>query len=1631
MKLIPMSPLSLLLTAVVAAALVAAVPDVTIPVEPIYNTGGNQCYDERNKPQRCIPGFENAAFGLEVEATNTCGQSGPTEFCVQSGSQVTKKTCDVCTESSHSPYYMTDFSSYANRTWWQSETMYESVQYPNQVNLTLHFGKAFDITYIRLLFYSPRPESFAMYKKSTEDGPWIPYQFYSGSCRDTYGLPDLNYIRLGEQETRAFCTSEFSDISPLTGGSVPFSTLEGRPSAKFYDTKSEFWDWVTATDVRITLDRLNTFGDEVFGDPQVLKSYFYAIADFAVGARCKCNGHASECVKSTSINGTSRRVCRCEHNTAGPDCNECLPFFNDAPWSRATASNAHECKECNCNEFSHRCFFDKELYDRTGHGGHCLDCAGNRDGANCERCRENYYQRKGDTHCSPCECNDVGSRSLQCNSEGKCQCRAGVAGDKCDRCAENHFDFGPTGCKPCGCIVAGSLDNEPRCEAENGNCICKENVEGIQCNKCKPGFFNLDEDNLFGCTPCFCYGHSSVCQSASGYSRVSVESVFVRGNERWNGSDVFGRTVLPVHSPFKQSLEISSPSKDAVYLLAPDKFLGDQRSSYNHDLTFKLSIGENSPDPTINDIILEGGAGLRVTQAIFGQGNTLPSDTPKMYKFRLHENPDYGWQPRLSARDFFSVLSNLTAIKIRGTYSDRGVGFLDDVSLQTARRGAPGLPANWVEMCTCPEGYIGQFCESCAPGSRHEPTSGGPFSPCVPCNCHGHASICDADTGRCICQHNTAGENCDRCAKGYYGNAMQGTALDCKLCPCPNQGSCVLIGEDTVICLECPKGYGGPRCDICSDGYFGDPTGKTGPISICKSCDCNSNVDPNGIGNCNRTTGDCLKCIYNTGGAQCDQCLPGYFGDALAPEKGDCKPCDCFHLGTTETGFGPLACDQLTGQCQCKPHVTGVNCDQCEVGHFNIASGDGCQSCDCDPVGSVNNTCDTNTGQCICRPGITGKKCDACEPYHYGFSVEGCKSCDCDTIGAVSLQCDANGQCPCLENVEGRRCDQCKENKYDRQRGCVNCPACYNLVRDAVAAHRENLRKLEDVLKNINNNPTVVIDDDFEQKLKEVQSQVDELEQNAKFATGGNIPTSDKLESLQSQIKEIQDLMAQTLSWTTTAEEKSLEAENNIMNIEKMNDKSANTLKRALEYIETEGATSLLKAVTKSNELGQQSDQMSEIAREARTFLASKEEEMEKMRVTAEKARHVSLEAYNITRDAVNQQKNISDELKSLDTEVNYVKDKLNTIITSANEAQELVTMVNNDSLTIYRDIYAINLPDVNVAVLKENISNLNAEAEQIKNELKMQETDLNISNLIKEVADELQQSEITLAQGEQQQRTRENYLAQANASYEKADQAVKLGVKILEEAQQTLSTLQAFDKQVQDSKKNATEALGQVSQIRQLIEEANDKTIRAQQALAGAELSAIHARDTAKEAQQTYADQASEDSKKIKKAAENLASEVHKLFDESVGQIKRVEHTAERLKDAETQFEQDQKSIDDAKTKIGQAKTSASESKKMVDKALQDVEKISKELLDLADSDTDKLSLLSSRLESAEQELMNAELDKKLAAINSAKISQAQLINKLKEDIKTLTNDVKNIEAIRLALPVGCWKKTNIEELR
>lgn len=111
--------------------------------------------------------------------------------------------------------------------------------------------------------------------------------------------------------------------------------------------------------------------------------------------------------------------------------------------------------------------------------------------------------------------------------------------------------------------------------------------------------------------------------------------------------------------------------RNFLFFAFTDRYLGDQRGAYNQFLSFTLKIGEDGPQATLEDVILEG-AGLSISLPIFGQGNALPSTFNQNYKFRLHEHSAYGWNPRLSAYDFISILSSLTALKIKVTYTPEG-----------------------------------------------------------------------------------------------------------------------------------------------------------------------------------------------------------------------------------------------------------------------------------------------------------------------------------------------------------------------------------------------------------------------------------------------------------------------------------------------------------------------------------------------------------------------------------------------------------------------------------------------------------------------------------------------------------------------------------------------------------------------------------------------------------------------------------------------------------------------------------------------------------------------------------------------------------------------------------------------
>lgn len=83
----------------------------------------------------------------------------------------------------------------------------------------------------------------------------------------------------------------------------------------------------------------------------------------------------------------------------------------------------------------------------------------------------------------------------------------------------------------------------------------------------------------------------------------------------------------------------------------------------------------------------------------------------------------------------------------------------------------------------------------------------------------------------------------------------------------------------------------GKRCELCDDGFFGDPLGQSGSQPrACRACKCSDNIDPNAVGNCDRETGECLKCIYNTAGFFCDRCKDAFYGNALASDPADkCK----------------------------------------------------------------------------------------------------------------------------------------------------------------------------------------------------------------------------------------------------------------------------------------------------------------------------------------------------------------------------------------------------------------------------------------------------------------------------------------------------------------------------------------------------------------------------------------------------------------------------------------------------------------------------------------------------------------------------------------------------------------------
>ncbi|XP_031732644.1 multiple epidermal growth factor-like domains protein 9 [Anarrhichthys ocellatus] len=146
--------------------------------------------------------------------------------------------------------------------------------------------------------------------------------------------------------------------------------------------------------------------------------------------------------------------------------------------------------------------------------------------------------------------------------------------------------------------------------------------------------------------------------------------------------------------------------------------------------------------------------------------------------------------------------------------------------------------------------------------------------------------------------------------------------------------------------------------------------------------------------------------------------------------------CNCSSGG--EGILDPDECDRGTGQCSCVSGYTGLQCDDCEEGHFTNGTS-GCLPCACDSFGAVNHLCDSS-GICVCKTGVYGPKCDECHPGFFHFSSTGCRPCQCrNHTNSCHPQ---SGVClNCEGNTQGSNCEECMPGSY-RSPGAALTAAC-------------------------------------------------------------------------------------------------------------------------------------------------------------------------------------------------------------------------------------------------------------------------------------------------------------------------------------------------------------------------------------------------------------------------------------------------------------------------------------------------------------------------------------------------------------------------------------------------------------
>ncbi|XP_066526397.1 laminin subunit beta-2 [Hoplias malabaricus] len=880
-----------------------------------------------------------------------------------------------------------------------------------------------------------------------------------------------------------------------------------------------------------------------------------------------CDGH------DDSTLGMLAGQCRCKKNVEGPRCDKCKPGFFGL-----SANDPLGCQPCKCDP---RGTISSRPKCDTVQG----DCFCKRlvTGRSCNQCLPEHWALSHDVNgCRGCDCDVGGAADNQCSMEsGQCQCRSHMLGRQCNQVEPGYFFM--------------ALDHylyEAELAKLGQGCTVeeREHQPGRLAFWTGPGFARIPERGTLD------FVISNIPYSMEYDVLIRYDPQMPRDWE-----EVILKVIRPGPIPTSSPCGNTIPADDLLtfslpsgsrFLVLPQPVCLEKGVRYTLRLEFVRYADKNIIPTFSNAYIFIDSISLLpryLSLEMFVAGDSTSLAQKQSYeRYRCHESAKS--LPHQALNDVcVKLITSMSAIINNGALACQcdlqgSVSSVCDVRGGQCRcrpnvigrrcdkcaPGTYGFGPSGCKLCECSqEGSHSRFCDvytgqcSCLPGAFGQHCDGCQsghwgFPSCRPCQCNGHAEECHQRTGACInCRSNTAGDKCEKCASGFYGYPILGSGNQCRPCPCPdgpNSGrhfaaSCYQDNHSRQVVCNCKQGYTGVRCEECAPGYYGNPSQPGGQ---CRPCRCSNNIDMSDPEACDRRTGECHKCLYNTEGSDCSLCKSGYYGDG---SRRNCRKCTCNFLGTERSqclSRDDCLCQRSTGQCQCLPHVTGLTCDHCTPNYWNLASGRGCEPCGCDPNNAYTSVCNEFTGQCQCRDGFGGRTCRDCQENYWGDPRVLCRACDCDHRGIETSQCNrVTGHCACRQGVSGVRCDQCARGFSGSFPDCQPCHQCFGdwdrIVQDLATKTKALASRAQEI-------QTTGLTGAYEKSFKELEDKLSQARNivNARNATAEAVTTlMAMIEELRSQIGETTDTLNSLEGDLTSVQDSNYEASNDLNTLER------------------------------------------------------------------------------------------------------------------------------------------------------------------------------------------------------------------------------------------------------------------------------------------------------------------------------------------------------------------------------------------------------------------------------------------------------------------------------------------------